>query len=258
MNKKQRDDRRHQEDLALTRALLWVAAAVVLEGLLVFLNRFYINYHLTESEINLMVFLQNVLQWVRIGGLVVALIAFIWAVIQAKKGGRAVPPLLICLGAGALAVCSHVAMTYKNTGVFMLFWLVVAWAALAVVYYLYQKEFFLGLTAAGLSVLGLWFIRFGGQGLGCETAFLLVGILLVLAVVLWLKKKGGTLPFPKGSPIQFLPADCSYTVTLISCVASLLVLAAALVLGATAAYYLIFAILAWIFALFVYYTVKMM
>ena len=50
MNKKQRDDRRHQEDLALTRALLWVAAAVVLEGLLVFLNRFYINYHLTESE----------------------------------------------------------------------------------------------------------------------------------------------------------------------------------------------------------------
>ena len=34
MDKKQREDRRHQEDLALTRALLWVAAAVILEGLL--------------------------------------------------------------------------------------------------------------------------------------------------------------------------------------------------------------------------------
>ena len=35
-------------------------------------------------------------------------------------------------------------------------------------------------------------------------------------------------------------------------------LAAAMALGATVAYYLIFVMLAWIFALFVYYTVKMM
>ena len=257
MDKKQREDRRHQEDLALTRALLWVAAAVVLEALLVFLKRFYINYHLDNDAIDLMLLLHSVLQGVRIGGLALAVIALVWAVLQARKGGRAVLPLLICLGAGALAICSHVAMKYKGTGVSMLFWLVVAWAALAVVYYLYQKEFFLGLTAAGMSVLGLWFVRYGG-GVSYEVALLLAGILLVLAVTLWLKKKGGALPFPKESPIQFLPADCSYAATLISCLGSLAVLAAAIVLGATVAYYLIFAMLAWIFALFVYYTVKMM
>ena len=257
MDKKQREDRRHQEDLALTRALLWVAAAVVLEALLVFLNRFYINYHLDNDAIDLMLLLHSVLQGVRIGGLALAVIALVWAVLQARKGGRAVLPLLICLGAGALAICSHVAMKYKGTGVSMLFWLVVAWAALAVVYYLYQKEFFLGLTAAGMSVLGLWFVRYGG-GVSYEVALLLAGILLVLAVTLWLKQKGGALPFPKASPIQFLPADCSYAATLISCLGSLAVLAASIALGATVAYYLIFVMLAWIFALFVYYTVKMM
>ena len=257
MDKKQRDDRRHQEDVALTRALLWVAAAVILEALLVFLNRFYINYSLDETAIDLMLLLHSVLQGVRIGGIVAALAAFVWAAVQARKGGKAILPLLIGLGAGALAVCSHVVMKYKGTGLSMLFWLVVAWAALAVVYYLYQKEFFLGLTAAGMSVLGLWFVRYGG-GVSYEVALLLAGILLVLAVTLWLKKKGGALPFPKAAPIQFLPADCSYTATLISCLGSLLVLAAAMALGATVAYYLIFAMLAWIFALFVYYTVKMM
>ena len=97
-----------------------------------------------------------------------------------------------------------------------------------------------------------------GQGPGYEAALLLAGILLVLAATLWLKKAGGALPFPKESPIQFLPADCSYTMTLSSCLGSLLVLAAAMALGATVAYYLIFVMLAWIFALFVYYTVKMM
>ena len=34
MDKRQREERRRQEDIALQRALLWVAAAVVLEGLL--------------------------------------------------------------------------------------------------------------------------------------------------------------------------------------------------------------------------------
>ena len=43
MDKKQREARRHQEDIALQRGLLWVVGAVVLEALLVLVNRFYIN-----------------------------------------------------------------------------------------------------------------------------------------------------------------------------------------------------------------------
>ena len=137
----------------------------------------------------------------------------------------------------------------------MLFWLVVAWAVLAVVYYIYQKEFFLSAAATGMSILALWFVRYAG-GAGYEVALLLVAIVLVLAVALFLKKHDGALPLK--TPVPFLTPGCSYSVILASCLASIVVVVAALVAGAAAAYYLIFVILAWIFALFVYYTVKMM
>ena len=93
MDKKQREARRHQEDIALTRALLWIAAAVVLEGLLVLVNRFYINYYLDEIEI--VVVLQSVLKVIRIAGLVVAAVCLVLAAFRAKMGQKAILPLLI-------------------------------------------------------------------------------------------------------------------------------------------------------------------
>lgn len=253
MDKKQRDARRHQEDVALTRALLWIAAAVVLEGLLVLVNRFYINYYVDEIE--LVVALQGVLKVVRIAGLVIAVACVIWAFLQSRRGQKAVLPVLVAVAGGALTICSHVVLKYKSTGMSMLFWLVVAWAVLAVVYYIYQKEFFLAAAATGMSVLALWFVRYA-SGVSYEVALILVAIILVLAITLFLKKNDGVLPLK--TPIRFLPAGCSYRVVLASCLASALVVVAALVAGAAVAYYLIFVMLAWIFALFVYYTVKMM
>ena len=135
MDKKQREARRHQEDVALTRALLWIAAAVVLEGLLVLVNRFYINYFV--SEIELVVVLQGVLKFVRIAGLVVAAACLVWAFLKARTAQKkAILPLLIAVAGGALTICSHVVLKYKSTGMSMLFWLVVAWAVLAVIYYI--------------------------------------------------------------------------------------------------------------------------
>ena len=253
MDKKQREARRHQEDVALTRALLWIAAAVVLEGLLVLVNRFYINYYLDEIEI--VVVLQSVLKVVRIAGVAAAAVGVVVAVLQALKSKKAVLPLLVAVAGGALAICSHVVLKYKATGMSMLFWLVVAWAVLAVVYYIYQKEFFLSAAATGMSVLALWFVRYAG-GASYEVALILVAIILVLAITLFLKKNDGVLPLK--TDVHFLPAGCSYGVVLASCLVSAAVVIAALAVGAAAAYYLIFVMLAWIFALFVYYTVKMM
>ena len=253
MDKKQREARRHQEDTALTRALLWIAAAVVLEGLLVLVNRFYINYYLDEIEI--VVVLQSVLKVIRIAGLVVAAVCLVLAAFRAKMGQKAILPLLIAIAGGALTICSHVVLKYKATGMSMLFWLVVAWAVLAVVYYIYQKEFFLSAAATGMSVLALWFVRYA-SGVSYEVAVILVAIILVLAITLFLMKNNGVLPLK--SPVRFLPSECSYGVVLASCLASVAAVVVALVAGASAAYYLIFVMLAWIFALFVYYTVKMM
>ena len=45
---------------------------------------------------------------------------------------------------------------------------------------------------------------------------------------------------------------------LVTCLASLAAVLVALAAGGTVAYYLIFVMVAWLFALFVYYTVKLM
>ena len=64
MDKKQREERRRQEDIALQRGLLWVVGAVALEALLVFVNRFYINFYV--SEIDITIALDNVLRFLRL------------------------------------------------------------------------------------------------------------------------------------------------------------------------------------------------
>ena len=112
----------------------------------------------------------------------------------------------------------------------MLFWLVPAWAALALVYYLYQREFFLSALVSGVGVLGLWFVRHAGA-----SSFYTIGavaVILVLAVMmLWLKGHGGSLF--SGEAGQLLPEEAGYPLMLLSCVISLAAIAiAAFVEGA--------------------------
>lgn len=254
MDKRQREERRRQEDIALQRGLLWVAGAVVLEALLVLVNRFYINFTLTDAGVNAYVALSNCLPILRNVALIGAVLALLWAAWKLKKGEKFGWPLVGAIALGAVAICAHVAVKYQGSGVNMLFWLVAAWAVLALVYYIYQREFFLGAAACGMSVLGLWFARYGAAG-RMESGLLTAGIALVGVVSLWLKKNDGVIPAPKS--IQFLPKGGSYSVLLITCLSSLVAMAAGLAVESLA-YYLIFAMAAWLFALFVYYTVKLM
>ena len=250
MDKKQREARRQQEDLALKRGLFWVAGAAVLECLLVLVNRFYINYY--PEEWSIAYGFLYALRALRVVGPIVAVLALAWAVMRLRRGGGTGLPVGLAALGGAVGVCAHVALSLQAVGVSMLFWLVVAWGVLGLVYYIYQREFFLAASGVGLSVLGMWFVRYNQR---LESAAALLGIVLVLAAVLLLKKNSGALP---GAPeVHFLPKDAGYGAVLLSCAAGLVALAAAMVLGSGAAYYLIFAMLAWLLALFVYYTVKM-
>ena len=256
MDKKQREARRHQEDIALNRALLWVGGAIVLEVLLLLVNRYYINFRVTETEVAVASFLSSALHVLRLAGTAAAVVCLVWAALRFRKGGKAGLPTVLALAFGAIAVCSHVAVTFQQAGMRMLFLLVPAWAGLALVYYLYHREFFLAAAAVGMSILGLWFIRYGSSAM-LETALILVGIVLVSAVALWLKKTGGVIHRADGSTVRILSKNASYPVILVSCLASL----AAVVVGLLAvntAYYLIFVMVAWLFALLVYYTVKLM
>ena len=75
MDKKQREERRRQEDIALQRGLLWVAGAIVLEALLVLVNRYYINYRTVEAEVNIALALSSTLRFLRIAAPIASLLA---------------------------------------------------------------------------------------------------------------------------------------------------------------------------------------
>ena len=255
MDKKQREARRQQEDIALQRGLLWVAGAVVLEVLLVLLNRFYVNPSLSDSGIQILSTLHEVLKVVRMVAPVLAVLALLWTAWQLKQKKPYALQLILTIALAAVSVCVHVAIKFRADGMSMLYWLVIAWAVLAMVFYIYQREFFLAASACGMSVLALWFVRYGASGRP-EAILLTAAILVVSLIALWLKKNDGTLNGK--DELRFLPKDSSYSVLLATCLASLVAVAAAMLIGGTAAYYLVYVMIAWLFALFVYYTVKLM
>lgn len=259
MDKKQREAqeaRRRQEDIALQRGLLWVVGAVILEALLVLLNRFYFDPLLSDqTAVQIYLTLHDILPAVRMAVFAATALALLWTAWQLRQKGKYGLPLVLTMALAAVAICIHVVIKYERAGMSMLYWLVIAWAVLALVFYIYQREFFLGACACGMSVLALWFVRYGAAGRP-ETVVIVAAIILVGAAALWMKKSDGTLPGKE--PIQFLPRKTNYAVLLVTCLASLAAIVVALLAGDTVAYYLMFVMVAWLFALFVYYTVKLM
>ena len=157
-----------------------------------------------------------------------------------------------------LSLCSHVTLAFREPGVQMLFLLVPVLAGLALVYYLYQREFFPAALSSGLSILGLWFIRYRSGALGPESILVLIALAALLGLLLLLQQREGTLPLGKGREVRMLPRNAGYWPALGSCAAGLAAMAAAVMLGGGVAYYLIFAMIVWLFGLLVYYTVKLM
>lgn len=255
MNKNQREEQRRQEDQALMRGMLWVAGAIVLEGLLFLLNRYAFNYNTTMESVLLAEKLRVVLKAMRAVGLAAFAVGAVCAVMQVKKKSNALYVGVLSLVGLILAVCGHVCSVYHDGGVRMLYLLVPVLGALGLCYYIFPRDFFLCALPAVLAALGLWFVRIGGVG-GEVIAVMLICVAVLIAV-LKLKKSDGMLTLA-GQSWRFIPEKTNYTVPLASAVIAVAVQAAAAVAGGTIAYYLIFAMSAWLFALLVYYTVKML
>lgn len=255
MDRNEREARRHQEDRALNKALIWVGVAIVLEFLLVLVNRYYINYNTSTESINRVLAIQAALVGLRWVSLVALAVCVVWMLVQLSKNGNAVLPGVLAIAAGGLLLCSHVILNFRDTGLRMMFWMVPAWAALALVYYLYQREFFFSAVISGLGLLGLWFVRHASP-LGLYTILVVVVLVLLTLSLFLLKKKDGLFQLGKGKA-RLLPAEANYSLIFLSFVVSLVVIALAAFVGGSMAYYLLYAMVAWLFALLVYYTVKM-
>lgn len=131
-------------------------------------------------------------------------------------------------------------------------------AVLALVYYLFQRDFFCItlICAGGILSLQLYRRMFLTHPFRIRCGFVLGFVLLAAAVVVFILLQRNDGVFPKGT--RFLPKDANYPLLYITCVLNAALLALTLILGGTAAYYLLFVLVGWLFVMAVYYTVKLM
>ena len=243
MDKRERAKRAKQEDALLNRVLAWIAGAVVLEALLLLLDRYYVNYRIKELPIQ-----QALYQVMGVLAIVFPICFVLCAVWWFTSWRKDKPRALAGAGVTAfavLSVCAVVARLYPNqTGVSALYVGVPCLAVLALVYYLYQHEFFVVTLLGAASVLGLWLI-----------ARRLLLIVAVAAVGRKLQQTGGLLAW-KGKPVRVFSKNANYNMLYLSCAVAVLVQGAALALGSLMVLYGV--VIVWLLAMAVYYTVRLM
>lgn len=258
MDKKKKAAIQKQEDQALSRALIWFAGAMVVEFLLLLVNNIFTRGIPSWTFANA---LANALPYIAAVCLVGAVAAGVWCH-KRTKADDALAFLPMVLGVVLLVLSgSTVLLRLSLSALDLLCVLVPAGAVLALVYYLYQKEFFFSVCAMALSMLGLWLVRKntglhdGIVGAYVVLAGLLLAALLVLAI--WVKKNNGVLAI-KSVRMVFNPKHGGLLPVMVSCLLGLAALVAGAVLGSVTAFYLLFVLLAWLLVLLVYYTVKLM
>lgn len=256
--KQQQSARRKQEEAALNRLLMWFAIAIGYEALVLLIKRFYVNFRATEFETNLVLGLMglfSVYQWL---GMVVVGASAGWLVWSKKAGRPMAKPVIVTAALFALWVTVFVTYRFSSSGGMDLLSAVApAGAVLAMVYYLYQREFFCNTVICGCGILSLWLYRrfFQYHPTAIYAGYVLGWLLLAgAAVVFWkLSQNGG-----KWNKYRVFPDKISYIPAYATCAITAAVLAAALIGGAAAAFYAIFVLVIWLFCMAVYYTVRLM
>lgn len=257
MKKEDRTAKKQREDQALNRVLWWFGGAVILEFFLLLLNRFYFvdhnggNVALSRGLFQFM----RVFTWVC---LAVAVLLGVWWFLRKRKGERAFAQGASCVAAAILFGCAFVTGFWGGYGgVRFLYVCVPVVAVLALVYYLYQREFFLVALQGGVALFALWFYYnfFGG---GSPLVYAVMAVVLALtaaAAILFflLQRNKGML-----GKVRVLPRKTNYLPLYIAAGVTALAVLVALLFGLTAAYGAIFGVVAWLFGAAIYYTVRLM
>ncbi len=257
MKKADRSAKKQREDQALNRVLWWFGGAVVLEFFLLLLNRFYfVENNGANVELS-----RGVFQFLRVFAwacLAAAVILGVLAFLRRKKGGKTLALTGCCAAAGILALCAFVAGFWGGYGAVRFLYVCVPVAAvLVLVYYLYQREFFLVALQGGAALFALWFYyNFFGRANGLVYAVAATVLVLTAAAValfVVLQRSKGVL-----GKVRLLPRRTNYLPLYIAAGVTVLAVLAALLFGLTVAYGAIFGVVAWLFGAAIYYTVRLM
>ena len=263
MGKITKAEKNRREDATLTRALIWFAAAMVLEFFLRLVNKYYINVTADSASIARALMLDKVLRWLAVVASLCGVGCAAYCLFRSRQlaqfqfGLSVAAAVLLTLGLSSAAI-----VRFWYSAVQVLFLVIPAAAVLALIYYLYQKEFFFCALASAIGLLDLWLIRHNAPAshpvlliIYEIAAFLALAAIAVLTFRAGMS--GGILKLSQRS-VPLLQKGGAPVLILISCALSLLAGAAGTILGAAAAFYLMLLLSAWLFVLLVYYTVKLM
>ena len=257
MNKKEQNAQRaREEDIVLTKVLWWILGAVVLEALLLLVNKFYVNY--TGEQAGVAVALLGMFQVLAIVLPICFVLLLIWTLMAWKNGKPYGLPGVLTKIMLALAVCVVLIYLYYDKAINFLCAAVPGVAVLALIYYLYQREFFF---AAVLGALGLVGVRIAPEASSmpltgyCYLVGLAVILLAAAVFFRYLQSHKGQMTI-KGKTVEMLAGNANYILLYVTCVLVAAIVIAAMVLGGLALLYGV--LVAWLLILAVYHTVRLM
>lgn len=260
MDKKKSQLKRKQEDALFVRALLWALCTAIVFLLTVLASRHYINYSSSAASLAIAGVIATVLKISRIAAPVLFLLFLGLATQNFKKTGKLNPWISVAVAAITLAFFSHNVLLFQSAGIRLLYFMVPACGALAMAYYLYQRELFLCGGMAGLAAYCIWLIRHRGPAsyltLVASIAISAVVILFVVFLILKAKKNAGEAAL-LGHPVKLIYTDGGALLTILTAVFAIAAVAVAFLLGDPFSLYALFALAGWLFAMLVYFTIKL-
>ena len=252
--KGKREQRHEQEDAAFNKMLLWLVGAVVVELLVMLVKRVYVDFMIGARAAGVLAIFFHIFTFL---GAALTAAAIVWAVLNHRKGKPVLVPCSCAAAMAGLWVLSVLGHYLYEIGMNIMMLLPAVAAALIVVYFLYQRVFFLNtlMTVGGLLVL--WLHRqYYANHPKMILLFFVAGFVLLAAalVVAFLLRRGGG----KLGGLRIMPPDTNYLMTWITCGVTVLAMALALALGPAVGFYLLFALVAWVFIQAVFFTVQLM
>ncbi len=253
-DKEKRQGRQRAEDAIFNRMLLCLLGVIIAEAVILLVKRFYIDVTASDLSIGIAAALANIFSVFIYVGLVLTVLGVIWTVLNYKKSKPIRLPVICTVGVACLWIISVFAYCFYDNGVKLLIALPFAAAVLILIYFLYQRAFFVSALLTGFGMAGLWCLR-QSEGTLVKICFVLGWVILIAIAVLTyvLKKNGG-----KIGKLKLVSNPSSYLTCVITCMVVLVVTLLGFILGAGVAYYLIYVLVAWLFCMAVYFTVKMM
>lgn len=257
MEKDKRQQRHSAEDATFNKMLVWLAAAVLAELLVLLVKRLYVDFTVSDMNLSIAMGLLAFFRVYRFVGLALTAAGAAWVALTLKSKRKACLPL-VCTGVVlVLWIVTMFSYYLYADGVRILMALPVVWAVLVLIYFLYQRTFFVNAVLTGGGMAALWLYRqyYQGHPTVVTACFVCGWIVLALMVLLGVRLgRKDTKPWP----VQQLLKEASYGMIYLTCAVTAVSMLLGLLLGATAAFYLIFVLVGWLFCQAVYYTVKLM